>query len=232
MSVSPATYSDLANGGVVDVIKGEILIPFDPSNPSYAVLLERLWAGVHADDAYPGHVGPHWKRFGFQGDDPASDIRGARYLGLQYLVRLVESGVEPVLTALHKSHLEFPFSACTLNVFRLLVCHLSLETPQPRFCPCCKAAVSEIVLQATHIRVLRTFANLQSADPDALFQLYRLCVELMCQLWTRRHAAGLTLLQFNEVLAELRVGLLATLAEEPPDFASLHETLRTHLRLP
>ncbi len=126
----------------------------------YAVLLERLWAGVHADDAYPGHVGPHWKRFGtgldwgtcaptpgsfvfvlrlrsrspvpclrvlgdhavatpwvrgcvcvcwslggplpshtgFQGDDPASDIRGARYLGLQYLVRLVESGVEPVLT--------------------------------------------------------------------------------------------------------------------------------------
>lgn len=35
-----------------------------------------------------GRYGPHWAALGFQGDDPATDLRGAGVLGLLQLLYL------------------------------------------------------------------------------------------------------------------------------------------------
>jgi hypothetical protein len=39
---------------------------------------------------YPGHMGPLWEKLGFQGKDPATDLRGAGLMGLKNLHYMAE----------------------------------------------------------------------------------------------------------------------------------------------
>lgn len=42
--------------------------------------------------------GPHWESVGFQGDDPATDLRGYGMLGLLQMLTLIGEGQAPDAT--------------------------------------------------------------------------------------------------------------------------------------
>jgi hypothetical protein len=74
---------------------------FDDNNPSHIDLLKRLWrAGINnnseneANDLEFERTSPLWDRLGFQGVDPATDLRGGGMLALDIFVDFVESNPE------------------------------------------------------------------------------------------------------------------------------------------
>lgn len=60
--------------------------------------LEQLWRLCYPGQLYPGPKGSHWTNVGFQGLDPHTDVRGARRLGVFFLIRLLRES--PVATSL------------------------------------------------------------------------------------------------------------------------------------
>lgn len=58
---------------------------FDPAKTEHVALLKEMWGFVFPDDAYPGDKGTHWEQLGFQGKDPATDLRGAGLMGLKVM---------------------------------------------------------------------------------------------------------------------------------------------------
>lgn len=59
-----------------------------PSYTPQCRLLERFWHGAHVGEAKVPFVlkGEEWKRFGFQRDDPVSDLRACGRLAMEQLV--------------------------------------------------------------------------------------------------------------------------------------------------
>ena len=63
---------------------------YDPKQPKHVALLKQMWNFVFPDSAYPGDKGEHWDKLGFQGKDPATDLRGAGLMGLKNLHYMAE----------------------------------------------------------------------------------------------------------------------------------------------
>ena len=136
---------------------------------------------------------PRWKRVGFQGADPFTDLRSARLAGLLYACRLVES--EPrAAEAASGSASALPFAAISMNVLFALRCHLALLDSAPTFCPCCstrvRAELAQAAAQPHQGRHLRGFSKLLAADPDALFHLYATVCLSVLQAWEATFGAG------------------------------------------
>jgi len=57
-----------------------------------SALHQRVLMGVHravtGEAAAPARFGPHWERIGFQGDDPATDLRGSGMLSLVQVLHM------------------------------------------------------------------------------------------------------------------------------------------------
>lgn len=67
---------------------GVARIPFDPSDATHAALLQALYVVFTRKPTPPERValtGPHWAEVGFQGDNPATDLRSCGMLGLLHL---------------------------------------------------------------------------------------------------------------------------------------------------
>jgi hypothetical protein len=96
---------------------------YDPAEPAHWALLR----GVHANvlgDAAVARMGEHWTALGFQGADPASDLRGSGVFGLVQLHFLTERypALVKKLYALSVDDRQcFPLATTALNMTVLLL---------------------------------------------------------------------------------------------------------------
>jgi len=57
---------------------------FDPQNSAHEQLLKSIWSAMRPEEPYV-RTGAGWKEIGFQGEDPASDVRAGGLLAVQCL---------------------------------------------------------------------------------------------------------------------------------------------------
>ena len=70
---------------VVTSLHASLCEPFEPdSNGEHLALLETVWRSVLAPAPFE-RVSPAWKRVGFQGEDPKTDVRGGGVLAMRCL---------------------------------------------------------------------------------------------------------------------------------------------------
>ena len=100
---------------------------YDTTNPKHVGLWKQLWFAFHGSsiDDYPGNIGEHWVKIGFQQQNPSSDLRGAGVKGLQQLINFVEREGEYCRSVLVETPL-FPFCVAGLNISHCLSYHLQL----------------------------------------------------------------------------------------------------------
>lgn len=103
--------------------------PFDDANRLHLEVLTALYVALVPEPRGPGappaRYGPHWENIGFQGDNPATDLRGVGFLGLLQMLHFVTSG--PRLLSLARSlhalsvspDQEFPLMVLSINVTRI-----------------------------------------------------------------------------------------------------------------
>lgn len=85
-----ARLATAAETAVLDALRSAATCQFSDDNEGHIALLQQLWDLAHGDDAKAPafvRVGTEWTSFGFQRDDPVSDLRGGGVLALQNLVR-------------------------------------------------------------------------------------------------------------------------------------------------
>jgi len=175
----------------VEKLLSELRREFDDGDDECVALLKSLWAVAHTclDEAVPPfeRYGWRWTAFGFQRDDPVSDVRGGGVLALKNLVSFLQS--EPayarVILASRRARREFdpeapgfyPFAAAGINVTRL---------------------VSEFLLEDTHDK---TFWPLLAKNEASFDQIYALAFRLVDRIFDKRHAKYM---HFNDVLKEAK----------------------------
>ncbi|CAD5221042.1 unnamed protein product [Bursaphelenchus xylophilus] len=69
-------------------------IKYSEGNEIHWLLLKRIYQEVMVTDDEPARYGKHWEKVGFQGEDPATDLRGAGLFGLCQLFYLVTEGID------------------------------------------------------------------------------------------------------------------------------------------
>lgn len=68
-------------------------LPFDNSDDAHGQALGMLYTSCTAQPC-PGRLGRHWEGLGFQGSDPATDLRGAGMLAVLQLLHLFKAHPE------------------------------------------------------------------------------------------------------------------------------------------
>ena len=94
---------------------------FSNADESHAHLLNATYMRFLGTETPPARVGAHWDRLGFQGADPATDLRGCGMLGLLQLFFLVagdgETETARAIFALSRDATrEFPMAPLGINV--------------------------------------------------------------------------------------------------------------------
>jgi hypothetical protein len=69
-------------------LQGLARLPFDDGDARHLALLQAVHAAYTGGAAPAPRYGPHWDALGFQGSDPATDLRGCGMLGLLHLLAL------------------------------------------------------------------------------------------------------------------------------------------------
>ncbi|KPI88611.1 hypothetical protein ABL78_2279 [Leptomonas seymouri] len=64
---------------------------FDDDNRSHLNLLQQLWMATGKSATTYSRLGPQWGALGFQGEDPATDLRGGGVLALRQLVHFAQT---------------------------------------------------------------------------------------------------------------------------------------------
>ena len=100
------------------------LAPFDADDPHHLAMLETLWRSALPDKPFE-RLSRHWAdTFGFQGRDPATDVRGGGFVALQHLWRFAAtSPTHP--GALVRSG--FPLAIASINATAMLQSYLGLN---------------------------------------------------------------------------------------------------------
>ena len=95
----------------------------DDSDATHVHLLNATYMRFLGTSTPPARVGAHWERLGFQGSDPATDLRGCGMLGLLQLFCLVagdggfDAEIASTIFALSRdSTYEFPMAPLGINV--------------------------------------------------------------------------------------------------------------------
>lgn len=101
----------------------------DDSNVTHMRVLQHVWRKLHCSEDVPVRISPQWEQIGFQGNDPATDLRGVGILGLLHLLALVERAprsMQAGMVASRHASRHFPFAVASLN-FSKLAMELLLE---------------------------------------------------------------------------------------------------------
>jgi len=102
--------------------------PFDDNNALHYRVLLTIFKKLTGETVDRPRYGAHWENIGFQGNDPATDLRGVGFLGLIQPLYLVTSSPQTLTLAkdLHKLSQsvtqEFPLMVLSINVTRIALC--------------------------------------------------------------------------------------------------------------
>lgn len=96
-------------------------VPFgrtDETEANAQRVLVEVWRELGMGESAPARIGPHWDQIGFQGQDPATDLRAAGSLALVQLLYYVQSFPDRAKASLKLSHdkkQDFPLSVVSVN---------------------------------------------------------------------------------------------------------------------
>ncbi|KAJ9519467.1 hypothetical protein QJQ45_000559 [Haematococcus lacustris] len=97
-------------------------VPFSEEDPMHFRLLASIYANLTGKAGQqPARTGQHWAELGFQGMDPATDLRGCGILGLLQMAYLYEhhaASAGCLLRLAQSSSNEFPLAVVSLNAVR------------------------------------------------------------------------------------------------------------------
>ena len=65
-------------------------LALDPNDDTHERMLMAIYCTLTGDATWPPRYGAHWEVVGFQGNDPATDLRGVGMLGLLQMLSFVE----------------------------------------------------------------------------------------------------------------------------------------------
>ena len=117
-------------------LKAAVAERYDHGAAEKELLWERLWTALSraGQEEFPGFISPQWRDVGFQQDNPRSDLRSSRKLGLTQLVTFAEAN-----SAFCRSYLaacpSLPLCAVGLNMTYNLTQHLLLRSSDEALMP-------------------------------------------------------------------------------------------------
>jgi len=185
-------------------------------------LLKRLWVGLHPDGEPFERESWRWKKTGFQGPNPATDLRGGGELALRNLVWFVEEQPEVSLPMMLKRRrpdnvftegskngaanlsqdeifAHYPWAATGINVTRLLS-ELA-----------CFGGMTSRQQQAFHSARLSYWPLLTSES--SFHECFTVVFRLLDKEWDKQNA---TYMQFPAVLAAVEKAVRAELESRAP----------------
>lgn len=98
--------------------------PVDNSQPVHMRVLQTIYKRLVGSKLDCPRYGVHWETIGFQGTDPATDLRGTGFLGLMHsLYFVMDPEILPLARDIYKLSLHptqnFPFSVMSINMTRI-----------------------------------------------------------------------------------------------------------------
>ncbi|XP_020791036.2 ELMO domain-containing protein 3 [Boleophthalmus pectinirostris] len=98
--------------------------PVDNSQPIHMRVLQTIYKRLVGSRLDCPRYGVHWETIGFQGTDPATDLRGTGFLGLMHsLYFVMDPEMLPLARDIYKLSLHptqnFPFSVMSINMTRI-----------------------------------------------------------------------------------------------------------------
>ncbi len=174
----------------VQRLRERALLPFDAAEDSHVALLALLWARACPARPLPAPKGAHWGELGWQGHDPATDLRAAGHLAAHCLLFFAEQEGDAFRRLLRKedgvrSEWEYPFCVGGVNLAAALVDALGVAKLLPQ-----RASKAPLAPN-------RAFAALQARQPHAFERLFCAAFLKLDQEWLRQKADYMA---FNEVL--------------------------------
>lgn len=120
-------------------LSSEAKVSYSDDCDEHVELLKKFWRLAHDDDSSFVRVGNEWTAFGFQRDDPVSDLRGGGVLALRNLVNFLDLQPEyarVIMTSRRHEKVDnfdgfYPFAAAGINVTGLLCGILEDGSPSP-----------------------------------------------------------------------------------------------------
>jgi hypothetical protein len=184
-------------------LRGRALVVFDAQNDEHAALLRTLWARACPEQALPAARGAHWDVLGWQGHDPATDLRAAGHLSASCLVFFAEAHADDFRRLLRKedgtrASFEYPFATAGANLAAALIDALGVCALLPK-------------RAKTPLLPNRAFAALLARQPHAFEELFCAAFVRLDKQWLLERAGYM---QFNAVLASVIAAVLAVLAKD------------------
>ncbi|KAI6241581.1 ELMO domain-containing protein [Aphelenchoides fujianensis] len=152
--------------------------PYNESVPLHWKMLGSIYVHLLPDSPPPDRFGDHWETVGFQGSDPATDLRGAGIFGLCQLLYAVSGGLDRefldrAMELANRGENGFPLAVVGLNFTHLL-------------------------LKRVKKGKMDKYARKKSSFVDFLNRVYARCFHEMLEIWTSEKC---TLHDFGKILA-------------------------------
>ncbi|KAM5143245.1 ELMO domain-containing protein 3 isoform 2-T3 [Callospermophilus lateralis] len=97
----------------------------DSQDPVHGRVLQTIYKKLTGSKLDCALRGDHWEDLGFQGANPATDLRGAGFLALLHLLYLVMDAKTLLMAQeifrLSRHHIQFPFCLMSVNVTRIVI---------------------------------------------------------------------------------------------------------------
>ena len=157
-------------------------LALDPNDSAHERMLMTIYCTLTGDATWPPRYGAHWEVVGFQGNDPATDLRGAGMLALLQVLHFQKTA--PTLLAaiyrLSRGERDFPFMTVSITM-------------------------TQLSLQALRSGALTRLANrseVKGGEPlyETVHAFHHACYLYMYQAWQQR---GLSIVDFGSLKKEL-----------------------------
>ena len=159
-----------------DKLLGLARTPMD-RGPLHERVLNGVYRAITKEDMLPPRYGPRWEPIGFQGDDPATDLRGAGMLGLLSPLHMAMKRPRLLkeLYALSKGGADFPLMVVSINF-------------------------TQVSMQALRAGALTKEANRTKNLDEAFHAFHAACCVHMATQWRTR---GLGIADFGPLKKEI-----------------------------
>eukprot|EP01062_Namystynia_karyoxenos_P071134 TRINITY_DN66558_c0_g1_i1.p2 TRINITY_DN66558_c0_g1~~TRINITY_DN66558_c0_g1_i1.p2 ORF type:complete len:334 (+),score=110.01 TRINITY_DN66558_c0_g1_i1:90-1091(+) len=195
--------------------------PFDESVPQHRQELRELWAVLEPQRELPpdSHVTEQWKRFGFQGTNPATDFRGGGRLGLSNLLYFAVSYPDSFQRVLHpRQGVGLPFAIAGINLTLMLLNNLRLTAHKTCLTHHAQHTAAAKLARRSFAGMLIAAGGPDGSNVRAMEQVfgdvYCAAFVTLDRLWWEMDA---NLMSFNQVLAKCKTKMdeLLRVAETP-----------------
>ncbi|GAX82410.1 hypothetical protein CEUSTIGMA_g9838.t1 [Chlamydomonas eustigma] len=191
-------------------IKAKATESFDSNNSQHQELLKQLWIRAFPEMPFANPKSEQWKEMGWQGVDPATDIRGAGCLGLDCLLYLADKHPAIFMRLLNKldgqrSDWEYPFAVAGLNISFMLLEVIGLQSAGTAS----STSGEGLAAAVNRTPAGRGFAMLIAINDCAFQELFVMVFERLDKEWLSQ---GASYMQFGQVMKAVKAQVERTLS--------------------